>query len=365
MPPRVSIITVNYNGSEDTLACLESLQRCTYPDFEVWVVDNGSETGQREKLKQGMKLLPPAFFLLPSATNLGFGGGNNLAIEKVLAEGKSQYVYLLNNDTQVEPDFLTHAVELAESGPPSTPDSRLPTADDRPIGIVNSLCLQFNDRTRVENAGHELLDCGDSTYRGRGSRPEDHPGPVELLGASGAAVLYRVETLRECGTFDASFFLNYEDADLSLRCIMMGWRALLQPKSIVYHRVNASIRKVKDYPFYVRSQYNQFRSYYHNLPTGVLLANLPWVMLRDIGVIALNLIFLRLTILRVFLHARMRMLSNLGSIWRVRRANLTRQRTSSWYFLRRQRSFIGVYARYFYEIIVARRRSVFETRARE
>lgn len=349
MLPRVSIITVNYNGTDDTLACLASLRKCTYPDFEVWVVDNGSSADQVERLGRGFSDLPENFRLLKHPTNTGFGGGNNLAINQVLSEGKSTYVYLLNNDTEVEPAFLERAVERAESDPT--------------IGIVNSLCLQFNDRSKVENAGHELLDCGDSVYRGRGSRPEDHPEPIELLGASGAAVLYRTRTLQECGTFDASFFLNYEDADLSLRCILMGWKAVLEPRSIVYHKVNASIKKVKDYSFYVRSQLNQFKSYYHNVPTPVLIANLPFVLLRDLGVIVLNLVFLRWRILRVFLHARLRMLANIGSIWHVRQENLRRKKASSWYFLHLQRNFLAVYARYFYEIIVTNRRSVFETKA--
>ena len=354
MPPRVSIITVNYNGTADTLACLASLQKCSYPDFEVWVVDNGSHPDQVAKLQEGMIGLPSSFFLLPSSTNTGFGGGNNLAIERVLEENRSQYIYLLNNDTEVEPDFLEKAVERAESDPR--------------IGMVNSLCLQFDDRTKVENAGHELLDCGDSIYRGRGDpvsahSPQPTAFPIELLGASGAAVLYRVQTLRECGLFDASFFLNYEDADLSLRCILMGWKAVLEPRSIVYHKVNASIKKVKDYGFYVRSQLNQFKSYYHNVPTAVLIANFPFVLMRDLGVIILNLLFMRWGILRVFLHARLRMLRQLGSIRKTRRANMRRQKASVWYFLRLQRNFLAVYIRYFYEIIVTQRRSVFETKA--
>lgn len=349
MLPRVSLITVNYNGTEDTLACLACLQKCTYPNLEVWVVDNGSRSEERTRLEEGMRDLPSPFHLLPSTDNLGFGGGNNLAIERVLEENRSQYIYLLNNDTEVEPDFLNKAVERAESNPR--------------IGMVNSLCLQFDDRTKVENAGHELLDCGDSVYRGRGTRLGDHTKPVELLGASGAAVLYRVETLRECGLFDASFFLNYEDADLSLRCILMGWKAVLEPRSIIYHKVNASIKKVKDYSFYVRSQFNQFKSYYHNVPTLVLILNAPLVLLRDVGVITLNLIFLRWTILRVFLHAKGRLLHNIRSVWEVRRQNVRKQRASAWYFLRHQRNFIAVYIGYFMDIIVRKRRSVFETKA--
>lgn len=362
--PRVSIITVNYNGSDDTLACLSSLRKCTYPDFEVWVVDNGSESKQFEKLKEGMKNLPFPFFLLPSATNLGFGGGNNLAIEKILAEGKSTYVYLLNNDTEVDPDFLTYAVELAEAS-----DCQPLTANRFPIGIVNSLCLQFDDRSKVENAGHELLDCGDSVYRGRGESASAHSAsptahrPTELLGASGAACLYRLQALRECGMFDASFFLNYEDADLSLRCILMGWKCVLEPRSIAYHKVNASIRKVKDYSFYVRSQYNQFRSYHQNVPYAVVVANLPFIILRDVGVIILNLLFMRWEILKVFLHARLRFFANIRSIEAVHRKNLRQKKASAWYFLRLQKNFLAVYARYFYEIIVTRRRSVFETRS--
>src|SRR3990172_12355245 len=118
--PKVSIVILNWNGLQDTLACLESLKAVDYPSFEIILVDNGSTDGSPEKLASLVKGNPKVKLIL-SPKNLGFSGGCNVAIQRALDQG-AEYVLLLNNDTHVNPRFLAPLVRAALS--------------DQKIGIV-------------------------------------------------------------------------------------------------------------------------------------------------------------------------------------------------------------------------------------
>ncbi|HBB03203.1 MAG: glycosyl transferase [Candidatus Peregrinibacteria bacterium GW2011_GWF2_38_29] len=345
--PKVSIVMINYNGLQDTIECLGSLKKCVYPNFEILLIDNGSEESQSKAIFE-FKMEKLRTFI--SKENLGFAGGNNFVVRYVLKENKSDYIYFLNNDTIVEPDFLNKAVEAAEK--------------DLKIGVVAGLSLQYANRHLIENAGHDFLNCGDFVPRGRGFKREELNGRCEILGACGADSLYRVETLKQCGLFDESFFLNYEDADLSMRCILYGWKCVYEPKSIIYHKVNASIKKVRNYAYALRSQGNLLKAYFYNTPALVLLLNMPFFIFRDISVILTNLIFLKFEIVRLFLHSRFVFLRNLKAILKERRARMKHKHVSSWYILRKQKFFLKKYFRYFVEIILKGRGSALQGRVK-
>jgi GT2 family glycosyltransferase len=117
--PLVSIVSVNYNQPEVTCEMLQSLRNVTYPNFETLIVDNGSPTKSPDIIRENY----PEVQLIISEKNLGFAGGNNIALK----QAKGDYVLLLNNDTEVKPDFLDSLVELMES--------------DKTIGIVSSKIL--------------------------------------------------------------------------------------------------------------------------------------------------------------------------------------------------------------------------------
>jgi GT2 family glycosyltransferase len=335
---------VNYNGLQDTLECLASLKSCTYPAFEVLLFDNGSSADQEEVLA---RYPLQNYRFVANHENLGFGVANNKGIEMVVQEGKAKYIYFLNNDTVVEPDFLAQAVAVAEQDPKT--------------GIVASLSLQYAQRDLVENAGHEFLDCGDVVPRGRGKPKDYFTQSMEIMGACSANALYRVETLQESGGYDATFFLNYEDADLSLRCMLYGWKCVFAPQSIIYHKVSASIKKVRDYAFSLRSQQNALKTYYYNTPMAVLIANAPFVLLRDLLVIIINTLFFRWDIVRVFLHAKWNFFLMRKTVRLERATRMKKKKISSWYIWRHQKNFIPYYAGYFRDIILKNKKSVLET----
>src|SRR4051812_1606009 len=98
---KLSVIILNWNGKNDTLACLESLQQTTGPAFNIVVVDNGSSDDSVTAIRDRF----PQIALLQTGENLGYAGGNNVGIEYALAQ-KADLLLLLNNDTIVEPTFI-------------------------------------------------------------------------------------------------------------------------------------------------------------------------------------------------------------------------------------------------------------------
>jgi GT2 family glycosyltransferase len=346
--PRVSVIIVNYNGLKDTLECLNSLKKCSYSNFEVIVVDNGSEGVQMDEMKGMSEASGGNVVFMGLDENYGFCKANNLAVERVLDMGESKYVYFLNNDTVVDPDFLTEAVKVLE--------------DDDLAGIVASLSLQYDKRNLVENAGHYFLDCGDFVPRGRGVSKSKFTKNEEVAGACSAGALYRVKTLELCGLYSEEFFMNYEDADLSIRCILYGWKCVFVPKSIIYHKGGASIGKVRDYSFNLRSLENLLRAYFYNTPLLVLILNLPFFLLREISVVIVCTLFLRFKILKVFLHSRGRFLKNIKQIYRKRKSVMSHKKISSFKIWRMQKNFLSVYLEYFWLLMIKRQKSVLESK---
>jgi len=368
MLPRVSVIILNYNGVEDTLGCLKSLGKVNYPNFEVIVLDNGSRndvdsrfrgndggrgndrsSGDDAKiLKDFSGLGEGKYRFIDNEKNLGFAGGCNIGIELVLKEGKSEYVYLLNNDTEADSEFLAEAVKVAENAEKN--------------GIVTSKSLYFGDRNIIENVGHYLLDCGDVSSRGRGMKATEFINEEELLSACGAGVLLRVSMLMEIGLFREEFFLNYEDVDLCLRSVLMGWKCIYAPKSMIYHKVSASIENSRNYDMNLRTQFNQLKAYYYNVPLTVLLLNFPFIVLRFFMVLIGGIIFGQWRMVVIFLHAHVKFFVGFMSLTKERRKLMREKKVSAWYILKKQKNFVWIYFRYFWDIVVRRKKSIFDAR---
>jgi len=343
--PRVSVVILNYNGLTDTINCLKSLDKCTYPNLEIILLDNGSKVDS-EDVKILSQVQQRNYRFIDNKKNDGFAGGCNRGMEIVLKEGLSKYVYLLNNDTEVVADFMEEAVRVAE-------------ADDR-IGSVASKSFYFGDREVIESAGLTLLDCGDMVARGRGKHTSFFMDDEELLGVCGAAMLLRVDMLKEIGLFDEEFFLYSEDSDLSLRAITAGWKCWFAHRSKIYHKVSASTRKVRNHKFNVMARFNALKAYYCNLPMVVLLINSPIVLFRALALVLASFVFLKWRVAFSFVHAYGSFLMNFRKIKRKRKLVMARKRVSVWHILKLQKSFVPVYWNYFKEIILKGRRSVWE-----
>ncbi|MDQ3542562.1 MAG: glycosyltransferase family 2 protein [Actinomycetota bacterium] len=209
--PRVGVAVLNYQGARDTIECLASLRTLSTP-VRIIVVDNGSDDGSVGEIAAAA----PSAELVVNASNLGFGAGNNVAIERFLVDEAIEYVWLLNNDTTVEPDTLDTMVAAADSHPL--------------VGTVGSVIYYADRRGDVQTWGGG----GYSTRTGRTRDAVSSVDRVDYITA--ASALLRVEALRDVGLFDSRFFFLYEDVDLGVRLHQRGWRVVVAAKSRVWHK---------------------------------------------------------------------------------------------------------------------------------
>jgi GT2 family glycosyltransferase len=213
--PIVSVVIVNLNRRDLLAQCLESLWRQTIADFEAIVVDNGSKDDSLEFLHS---IRDPRLRIVALPDNMGFAGGCNAGI--AVAEG--QYIATLNNDAEVDPNWLRELIAGIES--------------DASIGMCASKILFHGDRNRIDKAGHLIYL--DGLNHGRGSGEPDRgqfEQREEVLFPDAAAALYRREMFNVTGAFDEQFFAYGDDADLGLRGRLAGWNCLYIPTAIVYH----------------------------------------------------------------------------------------------------------------------------------
>lgn len=238
---KIAVIVVTYNSSRFIDGCFGSLAAMDRDDLDVAVValDNGSTDDTVERLKAY-----PWVSTVVSRKNLGFAGGNNLVMRHAM-EGGADYVYLLNHDTEVSPSFLVEAVEAAEA--------------DRKIGAVQSLLLLHPDKERINSTGNAIHFLGFGyclDYR-RAHEDWKPESGKEIAYPSGAGVLFRAEALRQVGLLDEELFLYHEDLDLGWRLRLMGWKNVLAPTSVVYHKYEFS-RSIAKYYYMERNRYVVF-----------------------------------------------------------------------------------------------------------
>lgn len=219
-----AIVIVSWNGKDDLLKCLASLEKLSPPRPRIVLVDNGSSDGTAAAVRERF----PGVELLILPENLGFAGGNNRGIEAAL-KGDIEYVCLLNNDTVVDPDFFNELLRAAREYPRA--------------GIFGSRILYLSRPETVWSQGIRISPRTGRVLTTHHNRPaREIPGtPNNVDGVSGAAMLLRAETLRETGLFEEDFFLCFEDLDLCLRAREKGWGVMTVPASRVYHSVSGSM----------------------------------------------------------------------------------------------------------------------------
>ncbi len=274
--PKVSIIILNWNGWKDTVECLESLYRITYPNYDVIVVDNGSRDDSVQEIKEyaaGKIQVSSKFFeyspnnkpikvfevseddvkrgrfnrplyekvdpdrrmiLIKNKDNYGFAGGNNIGIKFALSVLNPDYVLLLNNDTVVDKRFLDELVKVAES--------------DEKIGIVGPKIYyyEYNGRSDV------IWFTGGRIHRWwiwiynkdkagiQDSNKETLSKNVEWV--SGAALMMNTRYFK---TLNSNYFFGNEDVELGINAQQKGLRVIYVPTSRVWHKVGVSRKKAK------------------------------------------------------------------------------------------------------------------------
>jgi len=228
--PRISIIMLNWNSIDDTRECLESLKKVTYPNYDIIVVDNASKGDDAKLLSSeyGNQTM-----IISNAENLGFPEGNNVGIRQALKKG-SDFCLLLNNDTIVDPEFLSELVEVAK---------------DPSIGVVGSKIYNYYDSNRVDSAGGKALYWlmlfmakGYEKDMGQFDTIEDR----DFVFAN--SMLIKREVFEKVGLLDPDFFFGAEEYDYCIRVKRHGYRIVYVPTSKIWHKSGRCRAKLKDYP---------------------------------------------------------------------------------------------------------------------
>jgi len=234
--PKVYILILNWSRWQDTLACLASIDLLVYPNYKVVVIDNGSSDGSESFLR----LNRPDLEIIQTGTNLGFAGGFNVGIAESLKRDAS-LIWILNNDTQVEPTSLSALVDVMQS----LPDS----------GVVSPLIFYQEVRDKVW-FGMGRLKFWRGAVKNSTLAPEGMD-PVPMNFISGCAMLVKAEVFDNCGLLREDYFLNVEDWEFSWRVQQAGFSLYLVPGSMIYHKVGLSKNGAQsfiDYYYFVRNR---------------------------------------------------------------------------------------------------------------
>ena len=224
--PKVGVALLNWNGYADTAVCLASLRESEFRPARILVFDNGSTDGSVERLETEF----PEIELVRGGENLGFAEGNDRAAQALLAAGMD-YVWVLNNDTRIEPGCLGALVAALEADPAlGAASAKIWFMDERkPLCYAGARCHPWT--FAVEWRGLWETDAGQY------DRPED----VQLL--SGCCMLIRAETIRRIGLFNREFFAYSEDLDWSLRARAAGIRLRYVPQAQLWHKLFGASQK--------------------------------------------------------------------------------------------------------------------------
>jgi GT2 family glycosyltransferase len=223
MMPEVMIIVLNWNGLSDTLECLESLACLDYSPYEVVVVDNGSTDGSVEAVRGRF----PDVTLIENGENLGFVGGNNVALRYAL-ERDVGYVLLLNNDTVVDPRFLTELIRVSET--------------EEEIGISSPLVLYYDVPDEIWTAGATINWANGATKRlWAGEKAGGSESVFDVDFVSGCALLAKREVIKTTGFLDPDYYLYYEEVDWCVRARAQGHRIVCVPRARIWHKVSRSV----------------------------------------------------------------------------------------------------------------------------
>lgn len=219
----LAIIIINWNSYGVTANCLESLQKVSYHNFKIILVDNGSEDNSGDSLKANFTDI----ILLKNEKNRGFTGGNNRGIQYAVESG-FEMVMLLNNDTIVTPDFATILVNKLQS--------------DESIGAIQPKIMFNQERDIIWSGGSSFSKTWHLTKsEGMGEKDCGQYDESKVLPwVTGCCFLTKSSIVKEVGLLDDRFFIYYEDTDWSFRIRERGYKLLYEPMSKIYHEVGKS-----------------------------------------------------------------------------------------------------------------------------
>lgn len=251
----IYIIILNWKGAADTLACLDSLALLRGVDYRLVICDNASPDHSYDDIRAGLLssthyaarslvelerteaeqyVIPAteqnALYLIQTGDNLGYAGGNNVGIRFAMNQDDMEYVWLLNNDTEVAPDALWHLVQRCQS--------------DSQIGICGSRLVYFHDRAHLQGLGGVYNRWLGTTRHYAAYAPsdavfDDSKVSAEIDYVIGASMLLTRPLLEKVGLLCEDYFLYFEELDIATRA-KPNFTLAVATNSIVYHKEGAS-----------------------------------------------------------------------------------------------------------------------------
>jgi len=258
----VSVVVLNHNGGTLVQNCLRSLFETRFSSFDVTVVDNASTDASPDVIAERF----PAARIVRLPRNLGYSAANNIGIRSTTG----QYVALLNSDTEVEPEWLTNLVQVAEQTPKAA--------------FLQPKILLMSNHAILNSAGNEIHVAGFGICRGIGTVDSGQYDRIENVGyASGACVLISREALEDIGPLDEIFFAYGEDKDWGWRAKMLGYRSTYVPAARVYHRWSAVLGSSPVKMYYLELE--RLISIWKNYSKGTIVLLAPILLLVEIAVL--------------------------------------------------------------------------------
>jgi len=221
--PSINIILLNWNGIEDTVECLRSIEKLTYPNVTAIVVDNGSKDNQAKRIADSF----PDAVVLPQKENLGFCGGCNVGIKYAL-DHEADYVMLLNNDTVVTPGLIEDLLGAFQAAPN--------------LGAVSPLILEWEDDKVWFSRARWVAAEGQFRLSFPGEKHDDlkNASLYQSEFACGCCVMVPAEVFRKEGLLDERYFAFYDEAEWCARIRRRGLESYVVPSAVIYHKVSRS-----------------------------------------------------------------------------------------------------------------------------
>jgi hypothetical protein len=240
--PLISVVILNFNGKKFLEKCLISVFNSDYSNFEVILVDNYSDDESIEIAEKSFSKYSN-FKIIRNYKNLGFAEGNNVGAR--VAKGK--YVIFLNNDTEVDSEWLKELVIVMES--------------NDTIGAAQSKLLLF-DRKTIDSTGDFINSIGQGWMRGKDEEDQGQYDKVdEIFSARGAGMIVKNQILQKIGYFDSDFFMVCEDVDLCWRIRLNGYKIVFIYKSVIYHFGSGTRKQIE----------RSFQSQYYNSKNNLIM----------------------------------------------------------------------------------------------
>ncbi len=254
--PKVTVLIPNYNGKKWLKQLLPTIEKVTYPNLEILIVNNGSTDDSANFLKETY----PKARVVEIKKNRGYAGANNLGVRK--ASGK--YVLLLNNDTQVVPNFLKPLVERMEK--------------DETVGAIQPQIRSMTNKNLIDSVGSFFTFTGFLYHYGyfQPAKFKKYQKELSVYSIKGACFLIRRKDYLNLGGIDESFVTYVEESDLCHRVLLSGKKVIYTPESFIYHFGGGDMSiMTKSEVVIFRSFRNRFVSYIKNLSLKKLILVLP------------------------------------------------------------------------------------------